>query len=163
MKNLSFIFVFLLLFSCKEVKLADNILSQQEMEIILWEQMKADAFTKEFISKDSSKDLSLENANLQQKIFAKYKVDKNDFYKTYQYYLKHEDLMKNVLDSIILKQTNLHQKEFEQKVSGKIILKWYDMFGLEQIFKPKKKAPFSMQYPLVNLDDASIGGNLKIE
>ncbi len=163
MKNLSFIFVFLLLFSCTEVKLADNILSEQEMEIILWEQMKADAFTKEFISKDSSKDLSMENDKLQQKIFAKYKVDRNDFYKTYQYYLKHEDLMKNVLDSIILRQTNLHQKEFEQKVSGKIILKWYDMFGLKQIFKPKRKAPFSMKYPLVDLDDASIGGNLKIE
>ncbi len=161
MKNLSFIFVFLLLFSCTEVKLADNILSQQEMEIILWEQMRADAFTKEFISKDNLKDLSLENDKLQQKIFAKYKVDKNDFYKTYQYYLKHEDLMKNVLDSIILKQTNLHQKEFEQKVSGKIILKWYEMFGLKQIFKPKMKAPFSMQYPLVDLDEASIEGNLK--
>lgn len=160
MKNLSFIFV-LLLFSCTEVKLADNILSQQEMEIILWEQMKADAFTKEFISKDSSKDLSLENEKLQQKIFAKYKVDKNDFYKTYQYYLKHEYLMKTVLDSIILKQTNLHQKEFEQKVSGKIILKWYDMFGLKQIFKPIMKAPFSMQYPLVDLGEASIDGNLK--
>ena len=143
MKHLFFIIIIVVLFSCSDNNLPSGILSQEKMEIILWEQMKADAFTKEFISKDSSKNLVLENLKLQQKLFAQYKIDKEDFYNSYQYYLKHDALMKDVLDSIVAKQTRLHQKEFEQKMRGKRIGDYEDIFKLKEIFKPKAK--FKMQ------------------
>lgn len=150
MKYLFFITISVVLFSCSDNNLPKNILSQEKMEIILWEQMKADAFTKEFISKDSSKNLAVENVKLQQKLFAKYKIDKEDFYKSYQYYLKHDALMKDVLDSIVAKQTRMHQKEFEQKMSGKKANEYEDIFKLKEILKPKH--PFKMQEPLKFLD-----------
>jgi Domain of unknown function (DUF4296) len=143
MKPLFFIIISVVLFSCSDDNLPRGILSHEKMELMLWEQMKADAFTKEFISKDPSKNLEVENIQLQQKLFAKYKIDKDDFYKSYQYYLKHDALMKDVLDSIVAKQTRIHQKEFEQKMSGKRVNDYEDIFKLKEILKPK--APFKMQ------------------
>jgi Domain of unknown function (DUF4296) len=143
MKHLFLIIIAIVFFSCSDSKLPRGILSQEKMEVLLWEQMKADAFTKEYISKDSSKSLVEENLKLQQKLFAKYKIDKEEFYKSYQYYLNHDALMKDILDSIVTKQTRIHQKEFEQKMSGKRIGDYEDIFKLKEIFKPKAK--FKMQ------------------
>ena len=95
--------LYILLLSCNRNKLPSGVLSFDKMEKILWEQTKADAFTQEFISKDSSKDLTIENFKLQEKIFAKYKVDRKTFYKSYAYYLKHDDLMKPLLDTIVVR------------------------------------------------------------
>jgi Domain of unknown function (DUF4296) len=143
MKLLFFIIISVLLFSCSDNNLPRGILPQEKMELMLWEQMKADAFTKEFISKDSSKNLTLENIKLQQKLFAKYKIDKDEFYDSYEYYLKHDALMKDVLDSIVAKQTRIHQKEFEQKMSGRGVNNYEDIFKLKEMLKPK--AAFKMQ------------------
>lgn len=77
----------------------------------MWEQTKADAFTREFISKDSLKDLTIENFKLQEKIFAKYKVDRKTFYKSYDYYLKHEELMKPLLDTIVVRNGRARDNE----------------------------------------------------
>ena len=70
------------------------VLSPDKMEIIMWELTQADVFTQDFIAKDSSKNLVKENLKLQQKIFAKNKTDRKTFYKSYDYYLKHEELLK---------------------------------------------------------------------
>ena len=103
-------FVFLLslfLLSCKQTD--KNLLSQDVMEKILWDITQADVFTQDFISKDSSKNLTVENLKLQQKIFAKYKTDKKIFYRSYEYYLKHEELLKPLLDSIIIKNGRIRE------------------------------------------------------
>ncbi len=150
MKHFFFIIISVILFSCSDNNLPKNILSQEKMEIILWEQMKVDAFTKEFISKDSSKNLVAENIKLQQKLFSNNKIDKEDFYKSYQFYLKHDALMKDVLDSIVAKQTRMHQNEFEQKMSSKRVNEYEDIFKLKEVLKPKP--PFKMQEPLKFVD-----------
>ena len=101
MKLLFLVFLSLALFSCKQTE--RDILSKDKMEKILWDLTEADVFTQDFISKDSSKNLTLENLKLQQKIFAKYKTDKKSFYRSFKYYLKHEELLKPLLDSIVVK------------------------------------------------------------
>jgi hypothetical protein len=160
MKYLLLIIISVMLFSCSDNNLPRGILSPEKMEIMLWEQMKADAFTKEFISKDPSKNLTIENIQLQQKLFAKYKIDKENFYNSYQYYLKHDALMKDVLDSIVTKQTRIHQKEFEQKMSGKRVNNYEDIFKLKEILKPRAlfKMQDSIKFPEVYIKNNS---NLK--
>ena len=103
-------FLFLLslfLLSCKQND--KEILSSDKMENILWELTQADLFTQDFISKDSSKNLTLENLKLQQKIFAKYKTNKKVFYRSYEYYIKHEELLKPILDSMVLKNGRIRE------------------------------------------------------
>lgn len=107
MKSIIYIFICIFFISCSYSKVPYGIVEPKDMENILWEQMKADAFTKEFIAKNTSLDLTKENYLIQQKIFAKYKIDKKEFYKSYQYYLAHDDMFKIILDSLITKQTRI--------------------------------------------------------
>jgi hypothetical protein len=142
MKAIFIILSFILLLSCGDNNLPRNILPMQKMEILLWEQMRANAFTKEFISKDSSKNLNEENYKIQQKIFATYKVDEESFYKSYNYYLEHNDLLGSILDSIIAKQTKLKQIEFERKVSSDKTINLVDPFKWQDIIKPNPPQNF---------------------
>lgn len=97
----------LFLSSCKQND--KDILSSDKMENILWELTQADIFTQDFISKDSSKNLAVENLKLQQKIFAKYKTDKKIFYRSYEYYIKHDELLKPLLDSMVVKNGRIRE------------------------------------------------------
>ena len=78
MKIFFVFFLSLFLLSCKQTD--KNLLPKDVMEKILWDITQADIFTQDFISKDSSKNLTVENLKLQQKIFAKYKIDKKTFF-----------------------------------------------------------------------------------
>lgn len=113
-----FLFFFcLFLLSCKQTK--KDILAPDKMEKILWEITKAEVFTQEYMSKDSSKNLSLENLKLQQKIFAKYQTDKKTFYKSYDYYIHHEELLKPLLDSMIVKNGRIKENiKFDKTTKG---------------------------------------------
>ncbi len=107
MKFNFFILICFFLGACFNSKVPYGIIEPKDMENILWDQMKADAFTKEFISKNTLLNLDKENYTIQQKIFNKYKIDKKGFYKSYQYYLANDDVFKIILDSLIIKQTRI--------------------------------------------------------
>lgn len=105
-------FILTILFNnCDSNNLPKGILPFDKMEKIMWEQSKADAFTREFISKDSLKDLTIENFKLQEKIFAKYKIDRKTFYKSYEYYLQHDELLKPLLDTIVVRNGRARDNE----------------------------------------------------
>jgi len=102
------------LFGCKQND--KSVLSPDKMEKILWELTQADIFTQDFISKDSSKDLEKENLKLQLKIFAKNKTDRKSFYKSYDYYLRHEELLKPLLDTIVVRNGRIRENmRFKKK------------------------------------------------
>ena len=107
MKILFLFFLSVFLLSCNKTE--KDILSPDKMEKILWELTKSEVFTQEYISKDSSKNLSLENLKLQQKIFAKYNTEKKIFYKSYEYYLKHDELLKPLLDSMVVRNGRIRE------------------------------------------------------
>jgi len=87
--------------SCKDKNaIPQGILDKDKMQVVLWDVIRAESFTNTFIKKDSTKNLMLEDAKLQQDIFAIYHVTKDEFYKSYDYYRMHPELMAAVLDSI---------------------------------------------------------------
>lgn len=104
----------LLLFSCgnKQAEPA-GILKPEKMQAVLWDVMRADAFTTEFVKKDSAKNDVEENLKLQQAIFAMHHISKEDFYKSYGYYKRNSSLMKTVIDSMISQA----EKKPTQKIS----------------------------------------------
>lgn len=100
-----FIFSFVFLYSCGDKQQAERgkILSAEKMQIVLWDVLQADAFTQNFVKKDSSKRDTIENAALQRKIFELHKITKEDFYSSYNFYAAQPDVMKKMLDSIAAK------------------------------------------------------------
>ena len=92
----------IILASCSGKKaLPEGVLKPVKMQAVLWDIIRVDAFTSNFIKKDSSKDAVTENAKLQKQVFAIHKVSEEGFYKSYSYYKKNPGLFKIVLDSMI--------------------------------------------------------------
>jgi Domain of unknown function (DUF4296) len=110
------------LFSCgNKNDIPKGILKPVKMQTVLWDVLRADAFTFNFITKDSSKRPEAENVKIQQQIFTVHKVSKDEFYKSYEFYKIHPDLMQPILDSIINKATrdkfiNTKGKQFRDTI-----------------------------------------------
>ena len=100
--------------------LPSGILRRDQMQAVLWDVIRAETYTAQYIKKDSLKNADLENAKLQQQIFATHNITREDFYDSYQYYNKHTELMRILLDSITTrgereKYTTLYSKKNEAK------------------------------------------------
>jgi Domain of unknown function (DUF4296) len=83
--------------------LPPGVLKPAQMEAVLWDIIRVDAYTTDFIKPDTSKNAVEENAKLQLKTFALHKISREDFYKSYEYYKANAGLFKPILDSIIAK------------------------------------------------------------
>jgi hypothetical protein len=104
--------IVILLLSCSgKKKLPKGIIEPKKMENVFWDYIRADVFARDFTRKDSLKRDTIENVRLQKKIFSYYNISKEDFYRSYDYYLKHPDLMNAVLDSMVAKQNRIRQQE----------------------------------------------------
>ncbi|MFC4262174.1 DUF4296 domain-containing protein [Ferruginibacter yonginensis] len=111
MKQLILLFCLIVALSSCNNKAPNDILPPAKMEAILLDQFMADAFTKEYLAKDTLLDLEKENLVIQEKIFKKYQTDKSTFYNSYKYYIEHEELMRPILDSIMTHQNTRKQSE----------------------------------------------------
>ena len=107
MRTILYLIFITFLFGCKQND--KGIISADKMEKIMWDLTQADIFTADFISKDSTKDLIKENLKLQLKIFSKNKTDRKSFYKSYDYYLQHEELLKPLLDSMVVRNGRIRE------------------------------------------------------
>ena len=95
-----------ILFSCESKNaVPSGILKPAKMQTVLWDMLRADAFTYEFITKDSAQKPEAENVKLQQQVFTVHKISRDEFYKSYEFYKSHPDLMQTMLDSLINKAT----------------------------------------------------------
>lgn len=100
--------------------LPSGILRANQMQAVLWDVIRAETYATQYIKKDSLKNADLENAKLQQQIFATHNISREDFYDSYQYYNKHTELMRILLDSITTRgererYTTLYSKRSEVK------------------------------------------------
>jgi hypothetical protein len=82
-------------------KIPANVLKPAKMQAVLWDVIKADAFTTEFIKKDTAKNAVAENAKLQQQIFTIHNISLADFYSSYDYYKTNSTAFKKIIDSMV--------------------------------------------------------------
>jgi Domain of unknown function (DUF4296) len=127
---------------CSPGDVPRNILSVEKMRPILWQQIKADIYTKENLVNDSlkNKDLYFENEKMQMQIFKNYGISKEEFYESYNYYLTHEDKLGVMIDSMIALQTRINFDEMINQANSSRP-KPRNIFIQEMI---KKKPIFSM-------------------
>ena len=91
-------------FSCSHNKIPDGVLKPEKMQAVFWDILQADIFTNEFFNKDSARDLKKQNARLQLLIFKKHGIAQEQFYKSYKYYLDHANVMKDMIDTMMVRQ-----------------------------------------------------------
>ncbi len=104
----SFLIVSLVFFACSEKKeFPADIIKPEKMKLVMWDFVKADVFSEEFTKREHPGTDTLENVKMQQIIFNKYKISKVEFYRSYEYYYNHPDLMSALLDSITASQNKI--------------------------------------------------------
>ncbi len=107
MKFILFIVLVTLFFSCSKTKMPNGILEPEKMQAVFWDYMRADVYVNEYLRKDSGRDLQKESAKLQQQVFQLHKISREQFYKSYEYYLNHTNEMKIMLDTLQVRQQNI--------------------------------------------------------
>lgn len=90
-----------LFFSCGDTPA--GILNKEKMQQVYWDVMVADAQTQHYVATDSTRNDSLENAKVQQQIFALHQTTREQFYKSLEYYKANPALMNPMLDSMVSK------------------------------------------------------------
>lgn len=93
------LFFLLIAFSCRD-KVPKGILKPEKMQAVMWDVMRAEVLTENFISRDSSKDKIAENIKLQKQAFQLNGVTKEDYYRSLEFYKKKPALFGPMLDSL---------------------------------------------------------------
>lgn len=103
MRYLFFFLVLLILAACRDKqKVPKDILDQVKMTSVLSDILIADAVANEKKDHDSTINIKSLSPAYYQQVFGLHKISKDDFFRSYNYYLDHPDLLKAVLDSAYL-------------------------------------------------------------
>lgn len=107
----SIVFLLLLVFTlvCCSSKndVPRGIIPPDKMQLIIFDLLKADEFVNSFVIKDTSLNRNAEVMKLYQQVFTVHQVERDEFYKSYQYYQAHPDKSKMLIDSLTARQTRL--------------------------------------------------------
>ena len=82
-------------------KVPKDIIPKEKMEKVLWDMMLADRYASQFIMRDSLKvNVKEETFKLYDQVFQVNQISKDEFIKSYKYYLNRPDLTKVMFDSL---------------------------------------------------------------
>jgi hypothetical protein len=100
-----FCFFLVVLISCNsEDKIPAEIIQPKEMKSILWDVMRAQTLASEIARKDSSVNAAVETKILSKKAFQIHKTDSATFNTSYNWYLKHPNVLKVIFDSLYVQK-----------------------------------------------------------
>lgn len=123
MRLLLFLFCFSLFAgSCSDKKKIPNgVLPPEKMQVVLTDILIADALNSERIVKDSTLKWPNENASGFLKVFQLHHTTKNEFNRSYNFYLKRPDLFKVITDSVssVINRKNLALTTFTDTIKNK--------------------------------------------
>ena len=95
------LFTVLLFITCShKKKIPDGVLSQEKMENILWDMIRADEFVLNYLSRDTTRNRQQESIKLYEQIFAIHDINQEKFEKSFSFYGKHPELLRPLMDSL---------------------------------------------------------------
>ena len=90
----------------------EQVLSINQMKVIMWDMLKADELYAVQQGKDSTIRIQKKNLAYYEAIFAYHKINRSTFYKAFAYYEAHPLQMKELLDSIDQYATRERNRSF---------------------------------------------------
>jgi hypothetical protein len=81
-------------------KPAEGILTQPEMQGMIWDMMQVDEFATGYLYSDTSLVLANERMKLYKDVFRLHKISEKTFADSYRYYSARPDMMKEMFDSL---------------------------------------------------------------
>ncbi len=124
MRILFYLILPLILSACiNKNDVPQNIINPPKIQKVMMDMLLADAVNSELSSRDSSFKISAQNKYRFEQIFKNYQISKDQFYKSYNYYLSHPDIFKPITDSIAsiserIRTTELRVDTHQAKPNG---------------------------------------------
>jgi hypothetical protein len=99
--------------SCSDKhRVPKGILPREKMEDVLWDMIQADQYTTYFTKDSAHIDLKLERLRLYQQVFLLHDVSREEFQKSYKFYMDHPDLTQTLFDSLLSKSNRLRGEAY---------------------------------------------------
>lgn len=107
--------------SCSDNKgVPSGILPREEMQNVLWDMIQADQYST-YLAKDSAHvNLKLENLRLYEQVFRLHHVSREQFSKSYKYYMNHPDLTQPLFDSLLSMGNRLRSENYNRPVTRNV-------------------------------------------
>jgi hypothetical protein len=92
-----------------------GILPHEKMEAVMWDIIQAEQYSASFLAKDSAHiNLKLENLRLYDEVFRLHQVSREEFRKSYQYYMSRADVAQVLFDSLLAKGNRLRTESYSR-------------------------------------------------
>lgn len=95
-----FIILFFSTGCTNQYKIPGDILPKDKMEKVLWDMILADRFSASFLVKDSTKNIKEETFKMYEQVFSIHKITRQEFVKSFKFYLERPDISQVMLDSL---------------------------------------------------------------
>ncbi len=105
----------LIILLCACTAKSKNVLGEDKMQKVLFDYISADVYTSSYVPDSLGNDTAV-NAILQQQVFNKHSVSREDFLETYRYYASHPAEFKTMLDSINARQQRADTSYYKKGV-----------------------------------------------
>lgn len=103
------------LVSCTDKdKIPSGVLPQEKMEKVLWDMIQAERYTNTFL-KDSTHNLKEETFKLYAQVFSIHNVSKDQFIKSYKFYMSRPDIARPMFDSLATKANRRREEMYKAK------------------------------------------------
>lgn len=108
--------IFFSVLSCtQQYKVPSGIMPMDQMESVLWDMIQADRYATSVLSRDSSKNLKEETLVLYEEVFSIHKVSRQQFIKSFKFYLERPDISQVMLDSLATKANRRRDEIYRPK------------------------------------------------
>lgn len=107
-------FVWCLISCTDKDKIPAGVLPKDKMQKVLWDVIQAERYRETFI-KDSSKDLKAETFKLYAQVFEIHKVTKEEFAKSYKFYMSRPDIARDMFDSLATQANRRREEMYKPK------------------------------------------------
>ncbi|MET0245078.1 MAG: DUF4296 domain-containing protein, partial [Flavitalea sp.] len=106
------------LFACVDrKKVPSDILPTDKMEAVIWDMVLADRFASQFVIRDTPRvNLKDETFKLYSEVFAIHKVSREEFTKSYKFYMTRPDLSRVMFDSIYARANRKKEEAYRPKM-----------------------------------------------
>jgi sulfite reductase alpha subunit-like flavoprotein len=122
MSRLIKLFLPCLFFSCSgRQAIPKDIIPQEKMMAVMTDVLKADGLTEEINRRkmDTLVNQEIRAAKYYKQVFDIHKITKEDFFKSYNYYLQHPDFFKVILDSVYNRNERDKYKVYQKGIPVK--------------------------------------------
>lgn len=103
------------LVSCTDKdKIPKGVLPRDKMQQVLWDMIQAERFRETFI-RDSALDLKAETFKLYAQVFEVHKVSKDEFVRSYKFYMSRPDISRDMFDSLATQANRQREELYKPK------------------------------------------------